>query len=115
MTIQENLTKMNSLISQGQIIDAVDQFFHDNILTQEVGGEPKQGKALKREGLVDFVNNIAAVKEITVHNNAINGDTSYSEYTFRFDFKDGSNVNWNEIISRQWDGDQVVRERYFQN
>ncbi len=113
--IQENLDQMNHLIGQGQIIEAVDRFFDDNILTQEVGSDPVEGKAGKREGLVGFVNSIAAVRGITVHNSAIVGDTTYSEYTFQFDMKDGGKIDWHEVISRKWAGDKVIEERYFQN
>ena len=115
MTIQENLEQMNGLIGQGQIIEAVDQFFHEDIVTQEVGSDLLEGKAIKREGLIGFVGSIAAVRGITVHNNAVDGNTTYSEYTFQFDMKDGGKIDWHEVISRKWDGGKVIEERYFQN
>ena len=115
MTIQESLEQMNSLISQGQIIEAVDRFFHDDIVTQEARSDLIEGKAQKRQGLVEFSNGIDAVRGITVHNNAVDGNTTYSEYTFKFDMKDGGKIDWHEVVSRKWAANKIVEERYFQN
>jgi len=38
-----------------------------------------------------------------------------SEFHFNFEMKDGSEVDWHEIIRRNWKEGKVVEEQYFQH
>lgn len=60
-----------------------------------------------------FAGAIAKVNSITLHNASLNGDTSFAEFTFDFDMKDGSKILWHEILRTFWQNGQVVEEQYF--
>ena len=114
MNIKEQVQKMDAIVSQGAIVDAVKEFFADNANTSDYGNGETTGKAEMISKMQGFAGAIAKVNSITHHNSIADGNVSASEFTFDFDMKDGSKVYWHEIIRRIWnDEGKVIQEEYF--
>lgn len=115
MNIREQVSKMDAVVLTGDVVEAVKQFFDENATTSDHGeGGVTENKAGMVKKMEDFAGSIAKVNEITLHNSAVEGNISASEYTFDFDMKDGSKVYWHEVIRRIWnDQGKVVEEKYF--
>lgn len=114
MNIKDQVTKMDTLVSQGAIVDAVSTFFADNANTSDYSDITTANKAEMIQKMEGFTGSIAKVNGIKHHKTLVDGNASTSEFTFDFDMKDGSKVFWHEIINRQWnDQGQVVAEEYF--
>ena len=115
MNIKDQAQKMDSMVSQGAIVDAVKTFFADNASTSDYGNVTTSGKTQMVEKMEGFVGSIAKVNGITLHHTIVDGNVSASEFTFDFDMKDDSKIYWHEIIRRQWnDEGKVIAEEYFQ-
>ncbi len=114
MNIKDQVTKMDAIVSQGAIVDAVKEFFADDANTSDYGDGGTKGKPemiVKMEG---FAGAIAKVNGITHHHSIVDGNVSASEFTFDFDMKDGSKIYWHEIIRRVWNSEgKVIQEEYF--
>lgn len=115
MQINDSLTAIDGLVSQGQIVQAVEQFFAPNAKTTDFDGTITQNKDQMIEKMTGFVGSIAKVNGIQLHQSFSKDNISLSEYTFDFDMKDGSHVLWHEIIRREWSNGLVVDEQYFKN
>ncbi len=115
MNIKSQVKEMDDMVSQGRIIDAVDKFFHTDIITKEVKGDVVKGKAEKRKMLEGFLSNIQSVNGIKVVRSAVEDNISMSEFIINLGMKDGSTVYWDEVIRREWKDGKVVDEKYFQN
>jgi len=114
MNIKEQVTKMDAIVSQGAIVDAVKEFFADQANTSDYGGGGTTGKAEMISKMEGFAGAIAAVNGITHHHSIVDGNVSASEFTFDFDMKDGSKIFWHEIIRRIWNEEgKVIQEEYF--
>ncbi len=114
MNIKDQVTKMDSIVSQGAIVDAVKEFFAENAITSDYGNGGTTGKAEMIAKMEGFAGAIANVNGITHHHSIVDGNVSASEFTFNFDMKDGSQIYWHEIIRRVWnDEGKVVQEEYF--
>ena len=114
MNIKDQVTKMDALVSQGAIVDAVSTFFADTANTSDYGDVTTSNKAEMIQKMEGFTNSIAKVNGITHHTTFVGDHSSASEFTFDFDMKDGSKILWHEIINRQWNGQgQVIQEEYF--
>ena len=115
MQTKQLLSEMDALVTQGQIINAVDTFFADTAQTIDFDGTVTMTKAAMLEKMNGFLGGIETVNGITLHNALSNDTISMSEYTFDFDMKDGSKILWHEIIWREWKDGKVIKEQYFQN
>ena len=114
MNIKEQVTKMDALVSQGAIVDAVKEFFAEIATTSDYGKVATSNKSQMVEKMEGFAGAIANVNGITNHHSIVNGKVSASEFTFDFDMKDGSKIYWHEIIRRIWNEDgKVIQEEYF--
>ena len=104
---------LDRMVLKGKILEAIDAFFHPDVVTQEGNGAITNGLANKKEKLTEFFAGIASVNAITLHSHASRGDVSMSEYTFDLTRKDGTPILWNEILRRKWKDGLVIDERYY--
>jgi len=112
--IKTQVAKMDAIVSQGAIVDAVQEFFADNASTSDYGNGRTNGKSEMASKMEGFAGAIAKVNGITHHHSIVDGNVSASEFTFDFDMKDGSKIYWHEIIRRIWnDEGKVIQEEYF--
>ena len=115
MNIREKVEKMDALVSQGDILNAVKNYFGEEAETSDYGQVQTRGKDQMVEKMEGFLGSIEKVNEITHHHTIVDELVSASEFTFDFDMKDGSKIHWHEIIRREWkDSGEVIREEYFQ-
>ncbi len=117
MNIREQVQKMDAVVSTGAVVDAVKEFFADNVTTSDHGeGGKTASKAesvAKMEGFVAGIVNVN-VNGITLHHTIVDGNVSASEFTFDFDMQGGGKVYWHEVIRRVWnDEGKVTQEEYF--
>ncbi len=114
MNIKDQVQKMDALVAQGAIVDAVKRFFAEEAQTSDFSGTTTSNKAEMVDKMEGFAGAIAQVNGITHHNSIVDGDLSASEFTFDFRMTDGSFIYWHEIIRRKWNGHgEVIHEEYF--
>ncbi len=114
MDIKENVLKMDDMVSQGDIVNAVKNYFADEANTSDYGKVTTTGRNQMVEKMEGFVGAIAKVNGIKKHHSIVDGNVSASEFTFDFDMQDGSKIHWHEIIRRVWDSNgKVINEEYF--
>lgn len=115
MNIKNQVQQMDSMVTQGAIVDAVKTFFADTANTSDYNNVTTSGKNQMVEKMEGFVGSIAKVNGITHHHTIVDENISASEFTFDFDMKDGSKILWHEIIRRIWNSEgKVTAEEYFQ-
>ncbi len=112
--VKELAAQMDSIVSQGAIVDAVKQFFAEDATTSDYNSVTTSNKAQMVEKMEGFAGAIANVNGITHHHTIVDGNVSASEFTFDFDMKDNTKIYWHEIIRRIWnDKGEVINEEYF--
>lgn len=112
MKNKKELHALDELVSKGQIIEAFDHYFADNVTTRSENGEHTTSKQQKRDWLTSFFNEMSSVDEIILHDSFLNEDSSHSKFTFVFTNRSGEKLRWHEIISRKWKDGKVVDEFY---
>lgn len=114
----QNLTEVVAakaeLMKQGKVVEATEQFFAPGAKTHDFTGVATNTRDEMVEKMTTFTSGIAKVNGITHHNSAVDGDTSFMEFTFDFDMADGSRILWHEVIRSQWKDGKIVGEQYFQ-
>ncbi|MFK7935925.1 MAG: helix-hairpin-helix domain-containing protein [Saprospiraceae bacterium] len=112
MSVSSKLTALDKLVQKGDFINAVNQYFADNVVSHYGQADVVEGKEGKIRGLEYFMNAVDNVKEITLHDKATKGAETFSLYTFEFTQKGGNNLAWYEVIRRVWNNELVVEEEY---
>lgn len=115
MSVLDQLSDLDTLVSKGLIVDAVQKYFSEDAQTRDFDGTITKNKSQMLEKMNAFVGAIQEVNGITLHQSVSDQDLSFSEFTFDFAMKDGSHILWHEIIRRLWRDGKVIREQYFKN
>ena len=114
MDLKSQVQKMDAMVSQGDIVQAVNDFFDDNASTSDYADVTTSSKSQMIDKMQGFLGGIAQVNGITHHHTLVDGNVSASEFTFDFNMNDGSKIFWHEIIRRVWnETGKVIQEEYF--
>ena len=114
MTYQEKAQDIYNMLGQGQLLDAFDKYYAENVVMTEPRGT-REGKATCREYEVQFLNNIQEFHNLEVRSigsDEVNGVT-FVESAMDVTFKDGNRVNMEQTAVQRWEGDQIVHERFY--
>lgn len=110
---KERVEALDQQVLEGKILDAVNAFFHPDVVTKEGNGTETHGLKDKVEKLQEFFQGISSVNEIALHSQTVSDDVTMSEFTFDLTQKDGSPILWNEVLKRKWKDGLVIEERYY--
>ncbi|MEO9483686.1 MAG: SnoaL-like domain-containing protein [Ekhidna sp.] len=113
MELREHVQQIDELVSQGDMVGAINQFFSEDAQTSDYANVTTTGKSQMIEKMSGFLEAIEKVNGIEHHRTMVDGDASASEFTFDFNMKDGSKIYWHEIIRRIWSEGKVIQEQYF--
>ncbi|MCB0398773.1 MAG: hypothetical protein KDD26_03955 [Winogradskyella sp.] len=114
-SLNEIFSAKNEMVKRGQIVEATEKYFASNAKTIDFDGTITNEKSEMLTKMQGFAGAIANVNEITLHNASICNDVSFAEFTFDFDMKDGSRVQWHEILRTVWENGLIVEEQYFKS
>ncbi len=102
------------MLAQGQLMDAFEKYYADNVVITEPRGT-WEGKDACRQHELDF---LAMVKEFNgmgvtaIGSNEATGTTfveSWMEVTFHNDYR----VKMEQVSVQHWQGDQIVKEQFY--
>ena len=111
--LNELFAEKNQMVLKGQIVEAVEKFFSDDVKTVDFTGKKANNKMESLEGQKMTVEAIKKVNEISLHHVAVGDNVTFAEFIFDFDLKDGSRLYWHEIILSEWKNGKIVYEEYY--
>lgn len=114
MTYKEKAQDIYNMLGQGQLLDAFDKYYGDNVVMTEPRGT-REGKSTCRAYEVAFLGNIAEFHGLDVRHvtsDEANGITTV-ESAMDVTFKDGNRVNMEQVAVQKWQGDHIVHERFY--
>ena len=112
--IERNLLDIHGLLSEGQFIQAMETYLHDDVVLREANEAPKEGKQFCVKFEQDFIDQqLEEFIGYKVGNYAVNGNHSYYDATMTLKLKDGSTMISEQVVFTEWKDDKIFRERYF--
>ncbi len=116
-TIKENVDKLNQMILNGQILEAFDQFYADDIVMQDNETPLREGKGVCRQFEEDFVNNLTAFRGAEVKNVMISEDAGVSvvEWWMDYSHKEWGDKNYTQVAVQRWNDGKIVSEKFLYN
>ena len=114
MTLKEKTEDIYNMIGQGQLMEAFDKYYSENVVMTEPMGT-REGKVACREYEEQFLNSIQEFHNLEVK--AIASDeengTVFHETAMDVTFKDGNRVHMEQTGVQQWENGQIVHERFY--
>ena len=115
MSIRANVDELNSMILQGQVLDAFEKFYAEDVEMVEVDGNVRKGKEENRAFEVAFVNNLVEFRAAEVKNVAVDeaSGTAFVEWYMDYTHKEWGDRTYHQVSVQKWDGDQITWERFY--
>ena len=114
MTYKEKAQDIYNMLGQGQLLDAFDKYYAENVVMTEPRGT-RTGKAECRAYEEQFLNSIEAFHNLEVKN--VGSDeaaaTTFVQSLMDVTFKGGHRAQMNQVAVQQWEGDQIVHEEFY--
>ncbi|MEL6134901.1 MAG: nuclear transport factor 2 family protein [Bacteroidota bacterium] len=114
MTYKEKATDIYNMIGQGQLMEAFDKYYSENVIMVEPMGS-REGKVACRQYEEQFLKSVKEFHGMDVKAIGANEDakTSFVESMMDITFQDGNRVKMEQVAVQRWEGDQIIEERFY--
>ena len=115
MTNLDKARKIQDMIAKGQLLEAFDQYYHNDVVMQEAGEAPMEGKAANRAREEAFVGMIKEVHAAGVDSITANDETNTTavESWMEFSTHDGNRMKMEQVAIQKWSEGQVIAEKFY--
>ena len=111
MSTRERVLDLVSYVEQGRILDAIREFYADDVVMQDNLNPPTVGKAANLERERAFFGAIQ-VHEHRALSVLVDGDRATINWLFQFTGADGVRYRMDQLALQQWRDGRIVRERF---
>ncbi|MFT5143369.1 MAG: hypothetical protein ACI80V_002301 [Rhodothermales bacterium] len=114
ITIADNVSNLNDMIRAGQILDAFDKFYAQNVVMADNFTGDRVGFDAARAFEVSFVENLtefrgAEVLEVAVDENA---GLAFVKWHFDYTHKEWGVMDYVQVSVQKWENGKIVHERF---
>lgn len=103
--------QLNDMILQGQIIDAFERFYAEDVVMWE-NDQPFRGKETNRKREQELVDS-ADFHNVEILSRAVNDDVTFTEWLLDFTKKGVGRMERREVGVRRWKNGQIAEERFY--
>lgn len=118
MTYHEKAADLYNLLNSGQLMDAFEKYYAENVVMIEATGEERVGKEINRQAELDFLNKVQEFHGSGVTHIASNEEAKCTmvEAWMEVTFKGAPGpIKMEQVTVQQWEGDQIIKERFYYN
>lgn len=115
MTYSERITDIYNHIAQGTALDAFEKYYDEDVTMILEDGTEVEGKETNREREKEFFSSVEAFNGIEIKAITANEEegTTAVESVMDVTFKGGNRTELEQVAVQDWDGNQIVRERFY--
>jgi len=115
MNTQVKINELLDMLKRGQIREAQEKFFANNVVTREANGPEAAGKENALNALAAFQksNNVTGFRGYQVGHVAIDGNVSFYDAVLQLEVNGGTPVDIEQTVVTEWNNGLITRERYY--
>lgn len=111
--ILTSVNDLNNMIVNGQILEAIEKHYHDNVSMQENGLEPTIGKKENHQREQEFLDSILEFRGAKVLDVAAGENISYVTWHFDYTHKEWGVRNYTQVSVQHWKDGKIIKEQFF--
>jgi hypothetical protein len=109
----EKISAVNDLILQGKGLEAFENYYHENVVTQDNDNEVFEGKEVNRkrkEAFFDAITDFRCAKPLKV---AVGEKTTMVEWQFDFTHQDLGCKKFTQVAVQEWQDGKIIKEKFY--
>lgn len=111
--LKAKIEKMNSMILGGQIMEAFEEFYHDDVVMLEKTMVLAEGKDANRKREQEFLANLTEFRGAEVKAVAVGDDITMVEWHFDYTHKEWGVMNYDQVAVQRWKDGKIIREQFY--
>lgn len=111
--VHANVKDLIQQVERGDMLEAFEQYYADDVTLVEHDGEIFDGKASAREHEKEFMNSIDKVTRNEATGHAVEGNRAFIHWRMDFRTKDGTEMKIDQVSMQEWKNGQIAREQFF--
>lgn len=113
MPAKQRVEALIALVEQDRFVDALQEFYADDAVTQENDAPPRIGLAVLIERERQVLASLKRMHTLPVEWFFVEGDRSVIHWVFEFEDHQGRRFRFEEVATQLWRGDKIVKERFY--
>ncbi|HWP92166.1 MAG TPA: SnoaL-like domain-containing protein [Thermodesulfobacteriota bacterium] len=113
MSLREQVEDLNSMILKGQILEAFEKYYADNVVMQENDQPPTVGKDANREREKQFLANLTEFRGAEVKAVAVGDDVTMVEWFFDYTHKEWGKKTYHQVAVQKWKDGKIIHEKFY--
>ena len=114
----QRVEQLKDYINAGKILEAMDEFYHEDVVMQENSEEPTRGLAANIEREKEFLSIVSQWNWTKWHATAVSEtpdgeNVSFVEYSFEFVNTQGETVVYEQATVQRWRDGKIISERFY--
>lgn len=111
--VQERLQDLHRYIREGRILEAMNEFYAEDVAMQENANPPTVGLPANIEREKQFLKNVKEWKGFEVKGIGGGGDVTFYEAVFDFVTTENKPVHFEQVAVARWRNGKIVHERFY--
>lgn len=111
--LQPRLNDLLNYISQGKIIEAMNEFYDKDTVMQDNANPPTQGLAANIEREKQFLSGVKEWKGFNVTASGAGDNVTFYEATMDFIATNGQPVHLEQVAVSKWKNGKIAHERFY--
>ncbi len=114
-SLRVRVEDLNRRILNGEVIEAFEKYYADDVVQQENELEPTRGKEANRQRELEFLANLTDFRSAEVKSVAVDEENSTAmvEWFFDYTHRDLGDRRFHQVSVQRWQDGQIVYERYY--
>ena len=113
VNLQQRLDALFEYVRQGQIIDAMNEFYDKDTIMQDNANPPTKGLAANVEREKQFLSGVKEWKGFNVTASGVGDNVTFYESTMDFIATNGRPVHLEQASVAKWKNGKIVHERFY--
>jgi hypothetical protein len=113
MPSPETLQRFIARVEENEHVRAIEEFYMADASMQENQKPPRRGRETLMESERKVMERAKSVDSRCVRPVLVDGDHVVVRWRFRFEWKDGTRTEMEELAWQRWDGERIAEEQFF--
>jgi len=113
MNLKEKINDLNQMILTGQMMEAFEKYYHEEVSMQENNASPTVGKDANREREIKSMGMIEEFHGAEVKGLAVGEDISMVEWEMDVTYKGAPRAKMAQVAVQRWADGQIINERFY--
>ena len=109
----ENVSDLNDLIMQGEVQEAFEKFYHEDVVIQLNDESPVKGKEANRKLMEKDLNKVIEFKSAKPLKVTIGEHTTMVEWQLNDEHKDYGERKFTQVVVQDWNQGLVIKEKLY--